>query len=198
MMTKIFGEFKDNIPKTHHEYLELGFSPTSLTVQQRWRNNGISADFVADYLTTFLPLYDANSQHKRRQTEIKAAINYIANELLENAMKFNYEPSEEPIKFSLHLLQGTPSTIVLSVSNGLSLNGVTRLQSFIQDFLGSDPDDFYMRQLERSATDSSIHGSGMGFITIQNDYQAHLGWKFRPSEYQSANFTVTTMAQLTV
>lgn len=197
-MTKIFGTFKENIPKTYHEYLELGFSPTSLSVQQRWRNNGLSADFVADYLTTFLPVFDANGQNKEQQIEIKSAINYIANELLENAMKFNHEPSEEPIKFSLHLLPGTPTNIVLSVSNGLSPEGRHKLQDFIQDFLNSDPEEFYIRQLEKSAADETSSGAGMGFITIRNDYQAQLGWKFTLSEYQAENFTVTTMVQLTI
>ncbi|MEO0869743.1 MAG: ATP-binding protein, partial [Cyanobacteria bacterium J06642_11] len=188
-MTKIFGTFRENIPKTYHEYLELGFSPTSLSVQQRWRNNGLSADFVADYLTTFLPVFDTNGQHTEQQIEIKGAINYIANELLENAMKFNHEPSEEPIKFSLHLLPGTPANIVLSVSNGLSPTGCHKLQDFIQDFLTSDPEEFYIRQLEKSVAEETSSGSGMGFITIRNDYQAQLGWKFTLSEYQAENFT---------
>ncbi len=198
MITKIFGKFRESIPKTYHEYLELGFSPTSIPIQRRWRNNGLSADFVADYLTTFLPIYDANDKYNDLKVEIKGAINYIANELLENAMKFNYEPSEEPIKFNLHLLPETQATIVLSVSNGISLEDCNNLQDFIQDFLASDPDEFYLRQLEKSASDQTEPGSGMGFITMRNDYQAQLGWKFTRSEHQSENFTVTTMAQLTV
>lgn len=198
MMTKTFGKFRENIPKAYHEYLELGFSPTSLTVQQRWRNNGLSADFVADYLTTFLPVFNTDGNNKSKQVEVKAAINYIANELLENAMKFNYEPSEEPITFGLHLLPETPATIVLSVSNGISIDSCNRLQHFIQDFLDSDPDEFYIRQLEKSASDEATPGSGMGFITIQNDYQAHLGWKFSRSQHQADHFTVTTMVQITV
>jgi hypothetical protein len=33
------------------EYLKIGFSPTSIPIQQRWRNNGLSANFLADYLS---------------------------------------------------------------------------------------------------------------------------------------------------
>ncbi|MBT9317776.1 DUF6272 family protein [Leptothoe spongobia] len=196
MVTKIFGEFRENIPKTYHEYLELGFSPTSLSVQQRWRNNGLSADFVADYLTTFLPVYDADGNNLEKQRDVKNTINYIANELLENAMKFNYEPSEEPIKFNLHLLQEPSTTVVLAVTNGISPDSLKKLQAFIQDLLASDPDEFYIRQIEKIARDEIVANSGMGFITMQNDYQAHLGWKFSQSDHQAKNLTVTTMVQL--
>jgi hypothetical protein len=37
------------------EYLTLAFSPTSAPLRSRWRNNGLSADFLGDYVTTFLP-----------------------------------------------------------------------------------------------------------------------------------------------
>lgn len=196
-MEEIFGTFRQDIPKTCNEYLEMGFSPTSLTIQQRWRNNGISADFVADYLATFLPAYDVKSTDQTQQIAARDAISYIANELLENAMKFNYEPSEEPIKFSLYLSQQPPVTIVLSVTNGIAPEGMQRLQQFIQEFLSADPEEFYISQVERSLEDES-GGSGMGLITIQNDYHGQLGWKFSPSLYQEDTYTLTTMAQITV
>ena len=81
-MTQIFGDFKE-MENSRHEYLKISFSPTSRPLQQRWRNNGLSADFLADYLSTFFPGEDSSSQE--RQAEIKDAVNFIANELLENA-----------------------------------------------------------------------------------------------------------------
>jgi hypothetical protein len=37
------------------EYLKLVFSPLSAPLHARWRNNGLSADFLGDYVLTFLP-----------------------------------------------------------------------------------------------------------------------------------------------
>lgn len=35
------------------EFLLINFSSSSIPLNQRSRNNGLSADFIADYLTTF-------------------------------------------------------------------------------------------------------------------------------------------------
>ena len=199
MIQKILGDFRDDIPETHHEYLKLGFSPSSLSVQQRWRTNGLSADFVADYLTTFLRVYDTGGQDDdsdARDHEIKDAVSFIANELLENAMKFNYEPVDQPIQFNLHLLPEASAVVLLSVTNGISEAGMGKLQSFIREFLATDPDDFYTRQLEKAAAGATA--SGRGFITIRNDYSGRLGWKFEQSSSDLSPITVTTMVQLTL
>ena len=100
-MAQFFGDCIEDIP-TSQEYLILGFSPSSVPLKQRWRNNGLSADFLADYLTTFFPGDEENPITVVQQAEIKSAVSYIANELLENAMKFSDENSEQPISIALH------------------------------------------------------------------------------------------------
>src|SRR5207247_29678 len=99
-MTRIFGHFiarKDD----HGEHLKIVFSPTSLPIQQRWRNNGLSADFLADYLSTFFPGDDRAMAE--RHAELKSAVSYVANELLENAMKFSYASSQHAISIAMYL-----------------------------------------------------------------------------------------------
>jgi hypothetical protein len=51
-MIKILGNFIESLPEAE-EYLMIGFSPSSLPLKKRWQNNGISADFMADYLRAF-------------------------------------------------------------------------------------------------------------------------------------------------
>ena len=101
-MTQIFGDFIDDLPPSQ-EYLIVGFSPSSVPLKQRWRNNGLSADFLADYFTTFFPSSQSDRTESDRQAEIKSAVSYIANELLENAIKFNDETSQYPISIHLQL-----------------------------------------------------------------------------------------------
>src|SRR5262247_1374129 len=99
-MTQRFGNFIARRAGSG-EYLKIGFSPNSIPLQQRWRNNGLSADFLADYLITFFPGEDSNG--KGRRDEIKDAVGYVANELLENAMKFSYEPHRYPVTITMQL-----------------------------------------------------------------------------------------------
>src|ERR1700683_674106 len=84
-------------PSQECEYLTLAFSPTSAPLRSRWRNNGLSADFLADYVTTFLPTRDGKPAAASRQKELKHAVTYVANELLENAMKYHQPDVEVPI-----------------------------------------------------------------------------------------------------
>lgn len=196
-MTQIFGDFRENIPEDH-EFLILGFSPTSIPIQQRWRNNGLSADFVADYLIAFFPGSDDDLHTQTRQAEIKSAVNFIANELLENAMKFSNEQIHYPIKFGLHLLEETKVTVLLRTTNSLSTSQSQNFISFIDEFLHSDSQELYIQQLEKSAEDENSMTSGLGLLTMKNDYLAKLGWKFEKISQNDDSFAVTTMVQLIV
>ena len=53
MMSETLGNYGERAGEC--EYLTLAFSPTSAPLRSRWRNNGLSADFLGDYVTTFLP-----------------------------------------------------------------------------------------------------------------------------------------------
>lgn len=197
-MHQIFGEFRDNLPN-EHEFLILGFSPSSIPIQQRWRNNGLSADFVADYLATFFPAVDEDDDPNGKRLEIKGAVSYIANELLENAMKFNDESWPYPIKFGLHILEiHSDLKLVLLATNSVSHKSIDKFQLFIQELLNSDPDELYVQQLEKSAEDESGGASGLGLLTMKNDYFAELGWKFETVQKDPEVITVTTMVQLKV
>ncbi|PIG93066.1 DUF6272 family protein [Gloeocapsopsis sp. IPPAS B-1203] len=191
-MFQIIGDFITCLP-LNQEYLIVGFSPSSTSLQQRWRNNGISADFLANYLTTFFPGNDDSSIIAQKQTELKSAVSYIANELLENSMKFSYENSA-PISIQLHLHS---DRIIFVISNSISYQQFEVFQSYINILQTSDLDDLYIRQLEKS-TDKEPSCSGLGLLTILNDYTTKLGWKFEEGQDNSHQVIVTTMVQLIV
>jgi hypothetical protein len=192
-MNQIFGDFIEDLPLSQ-EYLIIGFSPSSIPLKQRWRNNGLSADFLADYLITFFPLSDPENE-TNQQAEIKSAVNYIANELLENAMKFNDESCQYPISIQLHL---KTDRIIFAVTNSISKSSVINFQDFIEKLLTSDSGQLYIDQLEKNATDEANHVSRLGYLTMLNDYTAKLGWKFQTVPQQPDIMTVTTMVQLPV
>jgi hypothetical protein len=189
-MQQIFGDFSEQ--KNGDEYLVIHFSPTSLPLQQRWRNSGLSADFLAEYWSTFFPAHDVPSRN--RQNEIKGAINYIANELLENIMKFSYEPADHPVSLGLYLYQ---NAFRLYASNAIDPGAIEDFQTRIHTFLTQDPQQLYLEQVEKNASGESS-GSHLGLLTMVNDYEAQLGWKFETSSHNPNVVVVTTMVNLSL
>ncbi|MBD0392934.1 MAG: ATP-binding protein [Microcoleus sp. C1-bin4] len=192
-MIKTFGDFIE-LPASQ-EYLIIGFSPSSIPLKQRWRNNGLSADFMADYLATFFPSNEDDPSTLDRQAEIKSSVSYIANELLENAMKFNNETSEYPIDIKLQL---ESDGVIFSVVNSISPQAVDKFQAYIQQLLASEPSELYIQQLEKNAVEESCTDSRLGLLTMLTDYSAKIGWKFQTVHKDPEVIAVTTMVQLRV
>ena len=186
-MTKIFGDFIEELLESK-EYLEIVFSPASVPLKQRWRTNGLSADFMADYFAVFFTKSDI-------QAEVKSAVSFIANELLENAMKFRDETSDYFISVSLKLYE---DRLVLVTTNSVNPQALGKFQTFIQELVTCDPGELYIRQLEKNAEDETHIGSGLGFLTMINDYVTKLGWKFETVQKEQEVMIVTTMVQLII
>lgn len=186
----IFGNFIQNLPPSQ-EYLILSFSPGSIPLRQRWRNNCLSADFLAEYLSTFFLGSDDQQPDSQKQAEIKSAVSYIANELLENALKYGVEKSPFPISIQIHL---NPELIIFQLTNSIHSQQVQKFQAYIEELINSDPDELYLLQLEESDDGQS----GLGFLTMLSDYGAKLGWKFEALPNESTEITVTTLVQLSI
>lgn len=199
-MPQVFGSYIEKAAD-QQEYLQIGFSPSSISLQERWRNNGLSADFLADYLSTFFPGDDDEALDRR--TEIKDAVSYVANELLENAMKFSYAPAHHAVSITMQL---DAESVRFYVCNSIDPKTAPGFQEFVQELLAGDPDEMYMERLLQNAEEDSDGGSGLGFLTMLNDYQARLGWKFEVTERSESQTepvvttvtTVTTMVQLMI
>lgn len=191
-MTQIFGEFSDNLPISQ-EYLAMEFSPSSIPLKQRWRTNGLSADFMADYFTTFFPGSGEASSGIDTQAEVKSAVSFIANELLENAMKYNDEKSSHPISIKLQLHQ---DKLVFLATNTVNPQVVEKFQVLINELTTSDPSELYLQRLEKNT--EAQNESGLGLLTMMNDYLAKLGWKFEKVQNDPETLIVTTMVHLTV
>ncbi|MBD1830693.1 DUF6272 family protein [Microcoleus vaginatus GB1-A2] len=191
-MPQIFGDFVESFPP-EQDSLELTFTPSSLPIKKRWRSNRLSANFMADYFSNFLPVDEDDPAQERRIKGSKAAVSYIANELLENALKFNDQATKFKIKFGIYFMEQADVTAVLFATNSVSAEGVDKFQSFIQELLSSDPEELYVQQIEKSAEDENSGASGLGLLTMLNDYSAKLGWKFEIVQKDPKMIAVTTM-----
>jgi hypothetical protein len=193
-MTEIFGNYIEDLPDSQ-EYLIIGFSPISAPLQQRWKTNGLSADFLADYISTFFPGNDDTNNSLEKKAEIRGAISYIANELLENAMKYNYDASSLPISIKL-CFHG--DTIIFQITNSIDPDRIKNFKNHLQELIDCDPEEMYIRQLEKNAIEENKTGGGLGFLTIVNDYGAKLGWKFQNDKEKPEKMTISTMVQLEI
>lgn len=191
-MTKFFGHYIDNIAECN-EYLRLEFSPYFITWKQRWKNNGLSADFIANYLATCFPQFEQVMDQANLEAEFRHAVSYVANELLENAMKFSSRKRSYPVDI---ILQLHGDRIIFLVNNSSDTELVETFQAFIQELLTEDPIELYIQHLENAANDENSTISGLGLLTMINDYGAKLGWKFEPIHSESLVISVTTMVQL--
>ncbi|MDG2617896.1 ATP-binding protein [Thermoleptolyngbya sichuanensis XZ-Cy5] len=130
-----------------------------------------------------------------RRTEMQDAVRYIANELLENAMKFHDEASRQPITIKLQL---HPNCLVFWVTNSVRSEAIAPFQRFIQDILAAQPLERYLQQLEQNALNDEHTASGIGLLTMMVDYGAIVGWKFTQLEQMPPVMTVTTRVQVPI
>lgn len=192
--SQIFGEFLADLPESQ-EYLLLVFSPSSLPLEKRWRTNGLSADFLADYLAVFFPGDEDAPESIDKQEQIQSTVSYIANELLENAMKFSDHSSPMSIRIELQLYL---NKLVFLVTNSVKPDTMRSYQAFIQEALISDPGEMLLRRLEQIGKDETPKSSELGLVTMMNDYSARLGWKFETLPAVPETIRVTTMVQVSI
>lgn len=192
-MTQTLGNYGD--VNSNCEYLTLAFSPSSAPVRARWRNNGLSADFLGDYVTTFLPKEGNPPEPQGGQDEMKHAVTYIANELLENAMKYHERAVDVPIGIHLQL---TGEYISVSASNGAGMGQAEKYKAFIDELQSKDVSDLLIEKLEQGATSDEQNVSSMGLLTMISDYGAELGWRFENHPALPDVMIVTTRAILPI
>lgn len=187
-MKETFGDFTEQNGSS--EFLIMSFSSKALPVTERWRNNSLSANFLADYWGTFFPVHDQS-----RLTEVQDAVSFIANELLENALKFSIEADPSTIRISLYLFD---KDLRFYVTNTIDPPSAQKFRAFLQRILTEDPHELYLSLLEGRGSHDDNAESRLGFLTILNDYEARLGWKFEAHGQPPEEFTVTTMVQLAI
>lgn len=190
-MAQVFGEFTEDFSE-RSEFLVLGFSPSSLPIQLRWKTNGLSADFLGDYVKNFFPV--DNSVALNKQTEVRHAVSFVANELLENAMKYSDKSAGQPINLEVHLFK---DRLIFLSKNSVHQDAIANFQSFLQELTDGDVGEMYVNQVEKSVENKESESSGLGYLTMLMDYDALLGWKFEQIPDTSIPVTmVTTMVQL--
>jgi len=191
-MAQVFGEFTEDFSE-RSEFLVLGFSPSSLPIQLRWKTNGLSADFLGDYVKNFFP--GDTSAALNKQTEVRHAVSFVANELLENAMKYSDKSAGQPVNLEVHLFS---DRLIFLSKNTVHQDAISNFQSYLQKITTGDVGEMYINQVEKSIDIDESESSGLGYLTMIMDYDAVLGWKFEELSRNKPATIVTTMVQLPI
>jgi len=135
--------------------------------QMTWQHCSLTAEFLGEFF--------ASQAHLRRLDENEARYNiaYLANELLENVVKFR-APGEVILETGID-----GSIFRLILSNWIAAETSSRFEAKLSEILARDPGDLLIERIEANAAEPLGSGSGLGLLTLMNDYGARLGWTFR-------------------
>lgn len=151
-----------------------------------WIHCGATAEFLGNFVGGLAAKagLDAN--------EVRHSITYLTNELLENAVKFR-APGAGGVVLETRF-DGAIFELVLS--NFAPQETIIRFQTFLAELESRDPGDLLIERIEANALDPS-NGSGLGILTLMNDYGVRLGWTFE-QQAEGAPVRVEIYAALTL
>lgn len=154
-------------------------------LELNWSHCGFTAEFLGDFFAGLA------AEKKLDANEARHSIAYLANELLENAVKFR-APGEVSLALSLE-----DSTFKMQLSNETAPETAARFETLLTEITSRDPGDLLIERIEANAADPEAGGSGLGLLTLMNDYGAELGWTMEQAK-PDASVHIETFAALTL
>ncbi len=183
--TITYGDFSEAPRRSERQIVH--FKTHALNTDQLWENGSLSAFYISNFWETYF-----HSRQYSTRADIRDSVRYIAAELIGNAVKYGTSPD---ILINVTLNLNIPEFRIVAV-NTVETNIADVYMQFIERLLASDPEKFYIDQMEKNATDPNWQSS-IGFLTIMLDYGGQLAWKFK-SKDDATTLTATTMVRVPV
>jgi hypothetical protein len=137
-----------------------------------WRRVSLSSDFLARYYSYYFP-YREKARGTLSRDSAENSISFVLNELVENTAKYS-DAEDKNVSIRVWLLE---SVLLFSVSNFITGKLSGPFHSLAQEILSGNAEELYLKRLERN-TEEGGGGSGLGYLTLINDYGINLGFKF--------------------
>jgi hypothetical protein len=183
----VIGQYKENYTLEDGE-LRLRFYLESFPVE--WEQMGVLADFFSNYMASYFPP-EAVQKGYLTTTEVVGIAGYALNELFENAIKFNYN-GEVNVSIGLE-----NEELILLITNYMATTDLDSFQEKLNELAQDDIAELLIRKVEQNFVENK-GSSGLGLLSLIQDYKAVLGWKFEKLEDVSGPVVVNTMARLSV
>jgi hypothetical protein len=181
-----FGDYRDTKPMDK-EKLTISVSPATFPL--KWGLCALSANYLAEYFVHFYPAAKGDQQIA---DSIKHSISFVANELMENAVKYHYNRVT-----SIYLttwLDG--EDVYFLCQNTVNPSDLAKFYAYLERLTSCDPQELLFKQIEKNAEGNNEGGSGLGILTMMTDYSARFGWKIEQNRLRPDIITVTTFVEL--
>ncbi len=183
-----FGNFVETSEGCSLGRLALSVQSDLLNLDALWENSTTLTRFLSVFWGGFLPRH-AKQALSRKQ--IEGEIMYVVGELLSNAIKFtNQTDFLAEICLYLH-----DKELRFYVQNSVDPKGIISFQRFIQRLLTENTSELFLEQIEKSTKENSEE-SGIGLLTLINDYDVDLAWKFEKND--AGGDIVTSLARMPI
>ena len=187
--TLIYGDWED-VPALKNQTIRHGrMELASRQLVQYWRRCSLSSDFWARYIA--LSSQEFSITPAARREAVESTLSYLLNELFENTAKFSGGPVDRVI-YEYWLF---PDRIVFQVTNHIEPANQDSFIHLIEELLGSDLEELYFKRLEENA-EMDQKGSGLGYLTLMNDYKVRFGFRF--TAVQDESIAVDVQAHIQV
>ena len=176
------GSFQERPADPVASETSLALSCTDML--QHWRRVSLSSDFLARYYSFYFPYREKAKGRISRETA-ENSISFVLNELIENTAKYS-NTAETAVRVRVLLLEGA---ILLEVSNSVSQALADEFLASMREVLSGNSEELYISRLE-SNLQKAKSDSGLGFLTLINDYKIGLGFKFEKTGREICRVTV--------
>jgi hypothetical protein len=144
----------------------------------------LSSDFLAKYYSFYFP-YREKAKGRISREAAENSISFVLNELIENTAKYS-NTTDTAVQVRVLLLE---RTILLEVSNSVTATLADEFQATMREVLAGNTEELYLSKLEANLQ-GARSDSGLGFLTLINDYQIQLGFKFEKTGTDICRITV--------
>lgn len=139
-----------------------------------WQHCGVTSEFLGDFFAL------KRAGDGAEYNEARHSIGYLTNELLENALKFRHG---DGITLEASL---DGASFEIRISNLITHETASKFQTLLAELTTRDPGELLIERIEENAENIHSSGSGLGLLTLMNDYGARLGWRFEPATDRDA------------
>lgn len=150
-----------------------------------WSHCGATAELLGG-------LYSGQAARAGKDlNEAQHGINYLTNELLENAVKFRHDLADA-IELDAAFTDGV---FEIRVRNHAEEGVAVRFGQLLEQLTVSDPNELLLERIEANALSDSPAASGLGILTLMSDYGAEFTWQFEQPD-AAAPVMIQTHASL--
>jgi hypothetical protein len=178
----VFGNYEEQDTKN-----ALSSSTLLLNAQEmsnNWRRVSLTADYLAKYYSYYFP-YKEKALKTLSRNEAENILSFVINELIENTAKYSNTPKKSvTIKLILE-----EKTLLFYISNYISNDNSVDFIAICKEIFENNTRELYIKKLEENV-ETGKGGSGLGYLTLINDYDIDLGFKFEKIQDNISKVTV--------